>query len=54
MCYSIYTGKDIIEIVNMMNGVVLVHSVLRRREDAGVVVGSVRIVKGNSITVRRR
>ena len=51
---SIYTGKDIIEIVNTMSGVVSVRRILQCREDVDVVIGGLQVVKSSSMAMRRR
>ena len=47
-------GKDTIEAVNTMSEMMLVRRILHCRNEVGVVVGSVWIVRYGSVAVRRR
>ena len=54
MCSIIHSGKDTVGTVRTMNEVALVFRVLHRRDDVGVVIVIVQVVRHDSMAVRRR
>ena len=54
VCSSIHSGKDTVGTVRTMSGMLLIHRFLQRNEDVGAVVRGMRVVRGSSLTVRRR
>lgn len=51
---NIHRGKNTVGTVRTMSGMLLIHRFLQRNEDVGAVVRGMRVVRGSSLTVRRR